>query len=497
VPRWLRLVLADLAADVDHERVLSRTCRAYVELTGAGAACVLVLDGDRARLTAEVGFPPAAVALDHTVRAAIIRRLVAGGRRHVIGDHRSIGTISAPLREALAHLPAAVLTGLFTRGQLVGVLVGLHTDVGHRLDDDEARLVDVLASAAAVAEAIRRRDDEMVRAEVRHATIIDGIADGLAVLDDFGLVTVWNAAAAELTGLPAVQAIGRPFPLPLPDPGRPVEHDLGEGRWVEVVRSGLREGAVVAIHDLSRQKALDAAKTMFVAATSHELKTPLTVIKSFADWLASNADTAEADRRRMAVDAIADSAEELRQLVEKVLLTARTEAGAIDLDLQTVEPTRLVRAVASLFAVAGDGHHLRIELADDLPLVRADPQAVRTALGQLLENAFKYSPDGGVVTVSARPLPDGSAVEIAVADEGIGLAPGEIEYLFLAFYQGETRSRSRVRGGVGLGLSIVRRLVEAMGGHVGAEGQPGQGSRFWLTLPVDDGDDDLRPTDLA
>jgi signal transduction histidine kinase len=119
-----------------------------------------------------------------------------------------------------------------------------------------------------------------------------------------------------------------------------------------------------------------------------------------------------------------------------------------------------------------------------LPPVWADPQAVRTALGQLLENAIKYSPDGGLVTVAVGLLPGGDVVELSVTDQGIGLAPGEEDYLFMPFYQGETRSRSGVRGGVGLGLSIVRRLVEAHGGRVGASGTPGKGSRFWFTLPV-------------
>jgi signal transduction histidine kinase len=116
--------------------------------------------------------------------------------------------------------------------------------------------------------------------------------------------------------------------------------------------------------------------------------------------------------------------------------------------------------------------------------VWADPQAVRTALGQLLENAIKYSPDGGLVTVAVAHAAGEDAVEFSVVDQGIGLAPGEEEYLFMPFYQGETRARSGVRGGVGLGLSIVRRLVEAQGGRVGASGAPAQGSRFWFTLPV-------------
>ena len=103
---------------------------------------------------------------------------------------------------------------------------------------------------------------------------------------------------------------------------------------------------------------------------------------------------------------------------------------------------------------------------------------------------MKYSPDGGYIIVTVSQVPDPSEqsalgmVRFSVRDQGIGLAPGEEKYLFMPFYQGETRSRSGVRGGVGLGLSIVRRLIEAQGGQVGAAGEPGQGSEFWITVPV-------------
>ena len=164
-------------------------------------------------------------------------------------------------------------------------------------------------------------------------------------------------------------------------------------------------------------------------------------------------------------------------LVNDLLDVSRVTRGLVTLSREALDIEGVVHEAVEQVRPLIDsrGHQLQIDLPDDLPLVRADPQAVRTALGQLLENAFKYSPDGGVVAVTARLRPDGRSVEVSVADEGIGLAPGEIDYLFMAFYQGETRARSKVRGGVGLGLSIVRRLVEAMGGEVGAEGQPGGG----------------------
>jgi signal transduction histidine kinase len=433
--------------------------------------------------------PRGALQLEYSIDAVELTRLVAGGIRHVVPDVHTT-TASEEVRAMLGSLHSAVLTGVMAKGQLVGALAALYSEIDHRVSPVEAQLLDVLAGCGGVAIANASAYDTVVQAEAHHAAVIDGIADGVAVLDEMGLVTVWNTAAAELTGIPASQAIDQPFPLPLGDPGLPLEHHLGEGHWVELTASALDGGHVVALHDISRQKALDSAKTMFVAATSHELKTPLTVIKSFGEWLRSNIDTAEPERRQMALDAIADSAEELRQIVEKILLTARTEAGAIDLDPQPTEPTRLIRAVANQFSVAGKNHRLDVDLPDELPIVLVDLHAVRTALGQLLENAFKYSPDGGTVRVTARALPEEGGIEVSVSDQGIGLASGEADYLFMAFYQGETRARSGVRGGVGLGLSIVRRLVEAMGGRVGAEGEPGHGSRFWFTLPLDPGEDE-------
>jgi signal transduction histidine kinase len=483
LPRRLLQVITDLNADLDHDRIFTTICRSCVELTGADAAAFLRIDGDRAYMTSAVGAQASAAdGFEYSISAEALARVVNGGSRHLIPDCQV--DASEELRRALGPLHTAVLTGVMAKGQLVGALVALYEQVGHHITPAETELFDFLAGCGGVAIANAISYATVARAEAHHAAVIDGIADGVAVLDHYGLVTAWNSAAAELTDITAANALDRPFPLPLGEPGRPLEHHLGEGHWVELTASPLEVGQVVALHDISRQKALDSAKTMFVAATSHELKTPLTVIKSFSEWLRANAETAEPDRRQMALDAIASSAEELRQIVEKILLTARTEAGAIDLDLQSTDPARLVRAVASQFVVAGENHQLVINLPPDLPPVLVDVHAVRTALGQLLENAFKYSPDGGKVEVTARMAGDGTAVEVSVTDEGIGLAPGEAGYLFMAFYQGETRARSGVRGGVGLGLSIVRRLVEAMGGKVGAEGRTGRGSRFWFTIPV-------------
>ncbi|MPY91768.1 MAG: PAS domain-containing protein [Acidimicrobiia bacterium] len=483
LPGGLLQVLADLNSDLNHDLVLDRICRSCVELTGASGAAFLLAEGTRARVAAVVDLPRDGLYLVIDAGPDGLAGLGRYGRRLVVPDLHDRPTVSPAVRRVCAGLHTAVITPVMARRQLVGALVALFPPVGYELNSIEADRLDMLAGYGGIAVANALAYEDAVRAEAHLVAVIDGINAGVAVLDRAGAVTAWNTAIARITGIPANQAVGQPFPLTTGTPEDPVEHDLGNDQWVEVVATPLDEGQVVAVHDISRQKALDAAKTLFVAATSHELKTPLTVIRSFAEWLRGDSGAADVEKRAMALDAIADSAEELRQIVEKILLTARTEAGAIDLDPRIVEPVRLVQAVARQFVVAGRGHTLVIDLPESLPEVDADVNAVRTALGQLLENAFKYSPDGGLVTVSARALPGGE-VEISVADEGIGLALGESQYLFAAFYQGETRARSGVRGGVGLGLSIVRRLVEAHGGRVGAEGEPGHGSRFWFTLPA-------------
>ena len=482
VPRRLLQVITDLNADLDHSLVFGRISHACVELTARKRAAFLVIDGEQAHVAAGVGLPRVPRRLEYSVSAAGLADLVGNGGRHVIPDFAAT-TRRSDVRDALGPLHTAVLTGVIARGQLVGVLTALYEEVDHRVSEAEGELFDVLAGCGGVAIANSMTYENVVRAEEHHAGVIDGIADGVAVLDSYGLVTAWNKATADLTGVRAVQAIGRPFPLPLGQPGEPTEHDLGEDRWVELTVSPLDEGEVVSIHDISRQKALDAAKTLFVAATSHELKTPLTVIKSFAEWLRGNVERGRAG-------AAGDGARRDRGLRRGAAPDRREDPpdrphrSRCDRPRPRAGRTRPVGPGRGRPVRGGrPGPHPGRRPARRAALVHADIQAVRTALGQLLENAFKYSPDGGTVTVTARRTPEGPRRGLG-RGRGHRSRPGEIEYLFMAFYQGETRTRSNVRGGVGLGLSIVRRLVEAMGGRVGASGEPGHGSRFWFTLPL-------------
>jgi signal transduction histidine kinase len=480
----LLTVIAGLNADLDHDVVLRRICRACVELLRADAAAFLVLESTTARLVAGAGLTVPAVGLTIPIDRGALAGFTENPRRLHIGDLRGVLADRPDVLDAVGGRRTMVVTPVHARSHLVGGLVVLFAEPDHHLDGGATTLLDLLAGHGGAAIANALAFEEAVRRREQEKAVIDAVADGVVTVDARGAVTGWNQAAARLTGIPVDEAVGRTLPFRPGTPDEPAEIRLAGERWIEIVATPLHAGRVVVLRDISRQKALEAAKTVFMAGTSHELKTPLTVIRSFAEWLATEGERHDPARREVAYRTINDSVAELSSIVEKILLTAKTEAGHVDLDLQRTELGRLVRGVAEPFSAPDGRHQVVVGLAPDLPPVRADARAVRTVLGQLLENAVKYSPSGGNIGIGVCPDPEGANVVVVVSDQGIGLAPGEEDFLFLPFYQGETRNRSGVRGGVGLGLSIVRRLVEAQGGAVGASGAPGQGARFWFSLPV-------------
>ena len=303
--------------------------------------------------------------------------------------------------------------------------------------------------------------EEVVRQRAHERAVIDGSADGIAVLDDgAALVTQWNPAAHRITGMPAQDAMGKPPPFPLPEPGARRTHKLPSGRWLDVLCTALGDGGeqVVDFRDVTAAKELEEAKDLFLATTSHELRTPITVVQGFASTLASRWDQLSDADRRAAVQTIAERAGSLGRLVEQLLLGAR--AGADQLPVSN-GPFDLARAAARRgrrrSGPLSDKHTVVADIPDDLPLASGDTMATDIIVGQLLENAFKYSPAGGTVTVRARGV--GTADRGGRRRRGHRHRRGDHERIFERFVQGETGDRRRF-GGVGIGLYIVRRLAD-------------------------------------
>ncbi|RME48998.1 MAG: sensor histidine kinase [Caldilineae bacterium] len=238
----------------------------------------------------------------------------------------------------------------------------------------------------------------------------------------------------------------------------------------------------------NRLEQTEATRRELIGNVAHELRTPLTTIKGSMEGLIDGVLPADPATFQQ----IHREVERLQRLVDDLQELSRVEAGAFTLNRRPVAVRALVETTVNRLGrqFADKGVTLETSVGDDLPPVWADEDRIGQVLLNLVGNALQYTPPGGRVTISARPT--GEMVEIAVADTGVGIAAEHLPHLFTRFYRVD-KSRSRAGGGSGIGLTIVRHLVEAHGGRVRAASDgPGKGSTFAFTLPVKKGAADRR-----
>jgi signal transduction histidine kinase len=329
---------------------------------------------------------------------------------------------------------------------------------------------------------LHRSHAEVVAQREHEQSVVDVLADGVLVLDRDGLVTGCNRCACDLLDAGREQLVGAVPPVPVGTSGAPLTSQVA-GRWIEAVATDLEETGerVVALRDVSRQRALDEAKDLFLATTSHELRTPLTAIKGYLHVLQRRWDRLDDAARLAALSTVSERTDALVALTDHLLLGARASASRHS---ATTEPFDLGRAVGAAvrgFEGVSQRHHLVMHGADEQVVAVGDPSSVQHIVDQLLENAVKYSPRGGTVDVHVGA--EGSRAVVEVCDEGVGIPAGSGEQLFTPFFQ-VGGPNTREYGGVGIGLYIVRQLVEAQGGSVSAHRRDGGGARFRVALPL-------------
>ena len=478
VVRRLGDVVADMNAQLELEAVLDRIAASLRELTRADAGGFVVIEGDRLRLVSLDGLPAELRGRTADLQTSMVGQLMRSGKTVLMATSDS-GGFEDLIWAALPGLHTITLSLSHVAGRPFGALYALYS--GRKVGHVELELLELLAGHASVALSNVTAFEEVVRQRAHERAVIDASADGIAVLDADGLVRQWNPAAHRLTGVPPELATGRRPPFPLPEPGEKLTHKLANGRWIDLLCTGLagRGEKVLDFRDITAAKELEDAKDLFLATTSHELRTPITVVQGFASTLASRWDKlADADRRS-AVQTIADRAGSLARLVEQLLLGSRAGADQLTVSNGSFDLAELLRGAAVAFRPLSERHGLDTDIPAGLPLAYGDPMATDIIIGQLLENAFKYSPDGGTVTVSARAA--GQAITVEVADRGIGIRPEDRERIFERFVQGEAGDRRRF-GGIGLGLYIVRQLARAQDGEIAADAREGGGTIMRLTL---------------
>ena len=365
--------------------------------------------------------------------------------------------------------------------------------------EEEVEALHALGASAAAARANAELYQGVSHEQQRSEAILANVADGIVAVDREGKVVLWNPAAERVTGVPQADALGQ---TPMQALGRPLEAGegvLGGSRLVPIRRGGeevwlsLSEavmtdpagavaGRIYAFRDISAERSVEQMKSDFVSTVSHELRTPLTSIYGFAETLLRQDVLFGEEERATFLRYIASESERLTAIVDRLLSVAQLDTGDMAVQLADTDVGAVVsEAVRTLEAADGpDGHRIVVALADEPLAAAADRDKLGQVLAHLLDNAVRYSPAGGTVTVAARRRDD--AVEVSVEDEGIGIPHAEQERIFRKFYRGDAAAGAVGAGATGLGLFLAEGLVNAMGGRIRVDSDEGRGSTFVLEL---------------
>jgi signal transduction histidine kinase len=235
---------------------------------------------------------------------------------------------------------------------------------------------------------------------------------------------------------------------------------------------------------------LDRLKSELLSTVSHELRTPLASIKGYAGTLLRDDVEWDDATRGEFLQIIDEESDRLGELIEDLLQMSQIEAGILRVEPVPTRLPRMAQRVAKKARSNASGHHINVAFPGDFPEVRADPRRLEQVLRNLVENAVKYSPDGGTVTVRGDVV--GGEAVISISDEGIGIAPEDLGRVFDRFYRADGQAVRRA-GGTGLGLSICQGIVQMHGGRIWADSDPGAGSTFHFTLPIADPIDPTAP----
>lgn len=352
----------------------------------------------------------------------------------------------------------------------------------------------------------KQAEQALQQSEARYRLLVESTPDGIASLDTEGRITDCNKAMGSLLGYTPEEVRGRhisefaptltekkidSYQAQLAQRGQFEDEFEAVSRhgqtvplWAKAVMLPDREGklaqVIIYTRDIAERKKLEQLKDEFISLVSHELRTPLTVIMgSLSTVLTEGEHLSKAEARQLLQDASLES-EALSHLLANLLELSRVQAQQLHLYNEPVNIQKLVQDTVDKIRRQSPSHQFLLDVPKELPLINADPLRVERILYNLLENAVKYSPNGSRVRVSVK-TEEGHLV-IGISDQGRGLSLHEQAKLFGPFQRLEQAIPHEAKG-IGLGLLVCRRLVEAHGGRIWVESEPGRGSTFFFTLP--------------
>jgi two-component system phosphate regulon sensor histidine kinase PhoR len=423
------------------------------------------------------------------------------------------------LGAAVVALVVALGIGLFVSGRVTRPVIEMQS-IARQLSEGNfsvrapVRSPDEIGtlgrSLNVLAARLREKIQDLAQEQAKMAAIVDGMVEGVIAVDGHDHIFLMNERARAIFNLGPGRLERKPFLEVIRNAdlhdvfraGRAAGTDGAEERAVvqrelrlstpvdralqvhaAAIRLGAGEtGVAMVLHDITALRQLEQVRTEFVANVSHELRTPLTAIQGYLETLLGGAMDDPAHARRFLEVAFRHT-ERLGRLLNDLADLSNIELGRVTMHMGPVALGDLVEetfAIIRAKAEAG-GVALEARLAPDLPPVEGDHDRLAQVLINLVDNAVKYTPAGGKVTVEAAA--DGRQVELVVADTGIGIPPADLPRITERFYRVD-KARSRDLGGTGLGLAIVKHLVAAHGGRLTIESRPDEGTRVRIVLPV-------------
>jgi signal transduction histidine kinase len=394
-------------------------------------------------------------------------------------------------------VPASVMAvALYHKERYYGVLWVAY-DTPHAFSEGDLRFISTLAGQAALAAANTHLFQNVEVSRRQLEAILNSTPDPVLVTDPKSRLLLANAAAEQALGSRIGNSEGQPTQrliqqkpllelLNSESENQSVEVLLPDGRTYSatassVLADGVRVGRVCILRDVTHFKELDILKSEFVSTVSHDLRSPLTLMRGYATMMDMVGELNE--QQQTYVSKIIMGVENMARLVNDLLDLGRIEMG-LDLQVEPVSVLDVLEKVTGTLQMqaAQKEIELSLELPKDLPhQIDADPALFHQAIYNLVENAVKYTSEGGQVSVRVRTSENDLIFEIQ--DTGIGISPADMARLFEKFYRGRARE-ARARVGTGLGLAIVRSIAERHGGRVWVESEEGVGSTFYLQIPV-------------
>ncbi len=417
---------------------------------------------------------------NEVIRAMVVRTLLAGVAAALVGSllavlgarilaHPLANLARAARSVASGGSPVYPRTSIYEIQELVRAFQSMHQELSKQII-------------------------ELHRERGETQTIIESMAEGVIAADEHGRIVMCNDATRQILGLGSddslpdlrqlfyqneVRQTVEEVLAGTPALGR--ELQLGDRDVLATARPLPNRGAVLGLLDVTDLKRLQTMRRDFVGNVSHELKTPLTIIRGYTETLLSESPEAGVQHQFLAT--IRDNAQRMQALVDDLLDLTRLESGAWQPELATVDVTSVGREVWE--AVAAEASSRQVTLLMEVPdsfEVEADPKALLQILTNLVDNALRHTPVGGTITLTTRDVPEVAAWDIEVRDNGAGIPPQHVPRVFERFYRVDA-GRARAAGGTGLGLAIVKHLVEGHRGSVSLESTVGHGTTVRFRIP--------------